>query len=52
MRVIYSESHDVIAHDAELADVRSLIVSWRGTAEAFHAAFQPFDAELYPKTAS
>ena len=52
MRVIYSEAHDIIAHDAELADRRSAITSWRGTAEEFFASFMTAEPKLYPKTAS
>lgn len=52
MRVIYSEAHDLIAHDAERADVLEEITTWRGTADQFFTDFQPADANLYPKTAS
>lgn len=52
MRVIYSEAHDVIAHDAERVNSLKTLVSWRGTADQFFADFQPADPNLYPKTAS
>lgn len=52
MRVIYSEAHDVIAHDAERVNSLKTLVSWRGTSDQFFADFQPADPNLYPKTAS
>lgn len=51
MRVCYSEINDVVAHDAELSDTRDQIVTWRGTAGQFFAAFRPGDPNLFPKTA-
>jgi hypothetical protein len=52
IRVIYSDAHEILAHDAELADRMTVIVSWRGSASDFAEQFQPSDSEFYPKTAS
>jgi len=52
MRVIYSEAHDVIAHDAELIDRIKQSVSWCGAAEDFFRQFEPANPNDYPKTAS
>ncbi len=52
MRVIYSAERDIVAHDAELADVHQQIASWVGDAKAFDAEFIPGDPEHYPKTAA
>lgn len=52
MRVICSDPHDVVAHDAECSDSRSIIVSWRGSAKDFFDNFIPADPKLYPKSAS
>lgn len=51
MRVIYSSEHDIIAHNAELADQITLINSWRGSQAAFDASFTKGDPETYPETA-
>ena len=52
MRVIYSEAHDIVAHDAERADELKTLISWRGTADEFFADFQPGNPDFYPKTAT
>lgn len=50
MRVIYSSIDQIVAHDAERADVIETVVSWVGTADQFFDSFEPGDPNTYPKT--
>lgn len=52
MRVIYSKPDEIIAHDAERADVIDTIVSWVGTADQFFNLFEKCDESEYPQTAN
>ena len=51
VRVIYSSEDDIIAHNAECADIAGRILTWRGDAAFFHQCFAPGDPETYPRTA-
>jgi hypothetical protein len=50
MRVIFSDAHDVVAHNCEMAEsVKPW--SWRGTADEFAREFVPGDPDAFPRTA-
>lgn len=52
MRVVYSGTKEIVAHNAELADRLETIVSWVGTPEKFAKEFAPGDPNKFPQTAA